>query len=146
MRVEVVMKKNSAVSPEPRAKRVAPVTNPRYIELNVPDRALEYFIEDPMPGYIHILRFSHSTQADDTQTKHEGFLIGQSDSPEAPRDDEWDGGSRSLRILSEIDLGRVETRICKETGKKLSENGQINSDPIVFVNFDPATHQFRDRG
>jgi len=140
------MTKRSDEKSESRAKRVAAVNNPRYIELNAPDRALEYFIEDPMPGYIHILRFSHSVQADDKQTKHEGFLIGQSDSPDAPADDDWNGGSKSLRILSEIDLGRIETQICAKTGKKLAVIGQINTDPIVFVNFDPATHQFRDRG
>jgi len=111
------MAKRSDENSKGRARRVAPVDNPRYIELNAPDRALEYFIDDPMPGYIHILRFTQSTQADDKQTKHEGFLIGQSDSPDAPLDADWDGGSRSLRILSEIDLGRVETKICAKTGE-----------------------------
>jgi len=103
-------------------------------------------LEDPLPGYIHILRFSLSTDEDDTRTQQEGFLIGQSDSPDAPEDDHWDGNTPALRILSEIDLGCVETKMCRETGKPLSEVGQINTDPIVFVNFDPASHQFREIG
>ena len=140
------MKRTAVSNAEPRARRVAAVSDPRYISLDVPDRALEYFIEDPLPGYIHILRFSVSTKAIDKQTKHEGFLIGQSDSPDAPNEADWDGGSASLRILSEIDLGIVETQICPKTGNPLSVVGQINTDPIVFVNFDPATHQFRDIG
>lgn len=131
-------------NPEGRAQRVAHVTNPRFISLDVPDRALEYFIEDPMPGYIHILRFSLSTSEDDLRTHQEGLLIGQSDSPAAPCDADWDGDTRALRILSEIDLGSIETKICRATGSAISKVGRINTDPIVFVNFDPATHQFRD--
>lgn len=126
-----------------RDRRVAHVDNPRFIELTVPERALEFFLDEPHPGHIHILRFAMSKKDEDVQFKQEGVLIGQSDSPEAPSDADWSGTTSALRILSEIDLGSVETRICPKTGKPLSQIGQINTDPIVFVNFDPATHQFR---
>jgi len=135
---------NQQTNPGQRTKRVAPVDNPRYIALDQPDRALEYFLDDPLPGYIHIMRFRKSSTDAGKQTQQEGVLIGQSDSPEAPENADWDGGSPSLRILSEINLGHVEVEICPETGAPLSTNGQINTDPIVFVNFDPATHQFRE--
>lgn len=139
------MQHKSIVERDPD-QRIMLIDDPRRINLDDPETMLEYFLDGDIEGYIHIMRYVLTARDTGFEARHEGLIIGQSDSPKAPPQDAWSGDIGGLRILSEISLGVIEKRFDPQTGDVIEETGHINEDPLLIVNFDAATETYREIG
>jgi len=115
------------------------VDDPSIVDLSDESTAIELFVDDPRTYHHHIFRFMIETPLEHASVMTEGILLGRSTSAERPKLPKWAGGSDDLQILSCINLGSGLFKKFEDEAPDNILQGHINDDPIVFLNFDPAT-------
>lgn len=109
------------------------------IDLSDESTAFELFVPNPNDRFYHIFRFMLETVEAGRRICTEGILLGQTSSPVRPDVKDWNGNSDTLQIMRYINLGiaSYDAQCTSEFATPIS--GQINDDPIIFLNFDPAS-------
>ena len=124
----------SSIYHAPKWQRVWGVEDPSIVDLSDEYTAVELFVDEPDQGHYHIFRYILETDNGGTRIVSEGIMLGSSTSPDRPEISDWAGLSGNLTVLSCIHLG-----LEYYAPESQEPSGRINDDPIIFLNFDPAT-------
>lgn len=133
------MKHHISMTKQSKWPKVWGVDDPSIIDLSDEYTAIELFVEEPDVGFYHIFRFMIDTVIDGHRVCSEGILLGQSDNEDRPKLPSWAGQTPGLQLLSCVNLGSEVYGLSNDPETAVKLSGQINDDPIVFLNFDPAT-------
>ena len=133
------MKHHITPTKTPKWPKVWGVDDPSIIDLSDEYTAIELFVDEPDAGFYHVFRFIIDSVVNGQRICSEGILLGQSDAEDRPKLQSWSGEHPDLKVLSSVTLGFEIYSLGDnpDTAKKIA--GKINDDPIVFLNFDPAT-------
>ncbi len=129
------------VTPSKVAKfpKVWGVDDPSIIDLSDEYTAIELFVDDPDLGSYHVFRFMIDSVVNGQRICSEGILLGQSDTEDRPKLESWSGELPDFNVLSAVTLGYEIYSLGDNPDTAQKVAGNINDDPIVFLNFDPAT-------